>query len=671
MYCILLLLLGVDSTAHVDSFRTVTYQGQEIVYDLERELIFIYDSARVEYDNIVLCADTVVYYLKTNTLDAYPKCALSQADDTVRGTFLHYNIKNKKALIKQGKSRIDKGFFSGNEVYWIDQKTFNIRRGRYTTCEDSIPHYYFYAPKMKVFLNDMVIAEPISLCVRGIPLVFAPFWFVPIARERKSGLLPFKAGSSSLEGKYIKQFAYYWVTNEYSDVTFMIDVMEKKGVKPQAEAVWVYRPYTSGNLLASYIDETDTKQKRYSVSGRSSSEKFILGSTMAANLDFVSDKSYLPDYAVEKELWLKKEATSSISISRSLPFGSNSVSAYRRQDFERDQIDERLPQYSITTTPFNLLGVVSSQVSGTAIRQRTVRGDTTRRNSAFGVNSTPSVSQNVLGLFTISPSVTLDYAMFDQDRYGRRWPGRFAYSFGTSATSNLFRVFSADAFGMHGVLHKVSPSLAYRYTPDFDFSRFYPVAGIGSYGYQNAVDFGIGSEFEAKVGKDEIKRRLLGMNVSSGYNFKSDSLGSVALSFDTYYNVFPPPCTSFALRAGASINPYDYEYGYNIDNSFQFKIKDQSLTIGQTYVRNGDYQVSGQLGLKPTRKWALAFAATYNVTRGEIVSRSLSLNRDLHCWEAVFTFNTLGNEWVYDFMIRIKAIPEISIGRGTLGFLLP
>ncbi len=671
MHWILFLFLQIDSTARADSLLMVTYQGLQIIYDLEQERVLIYDSARVEYGNIVLRADTVVYYLKTNTMDAYHTCALSQANDTVRGTFLHYNIKNKKALIKQGKSRIDKGFFSGNEVYWVDEKTFNIRRGRYTTCEDSTPHYYFYAPKMKVFLNDMVLAEPIFLCVRSIPLVFAPFWFVPIARERKSGLLPFKVGSSSTEGKYIKQFAYYWVTNEYSDVTFMIDVMEKKGIKPQAAAVWVYKPYTSGNLLASYIDETDTKRKRYAVSGRSSSEKFFLGSTMAANIDYASDESYLPDYAVEKELWLKKEASSSINISRALPFGSNSISAYRRQDFERDQIDERLPQYSITTIPFNLLGVVSSQVNGMAIRQRTVRGDTTQRRSAAGVNSTPSVSQNVLGLFTISPSVTLDYAMFDQDRYGQQWPGRFAYSFGTSVASNLYRVFSTDALGIHGVLHKVSPALAYRYTPDFDFSRFPSVAGIGSYGYQNAVAFGVGSEFEAKVGKDEIKRRLLGMNVGAGYDFKSDSLGSVALGFDTYYNVFPAPCTSFTLRAGASINPYDHEYTYNIDNSFQLKIKDQALTIGQTYVRHGDYQISGQLSLKPTRKWALAFAATYNVTRGEIVSRSLSLNRDLHCWEAVFSFNTLGNEWVYDFMIRIKAIPEISVGRGTLGFLLP
>lgn len=665
MHLLFFLLLQTDST------QIIQYHGKKVIYNLQDEQVIIQDSAQVKYGDITLQADTVIYYLKSNSLDAYPRCALNQGNDTVVGTFLHYNVKNKKALMKNGKSRIDKGFFYGQEVYWVKEKTFNVNQGRYTTCDESIPHYYFYAPRMKVLLNDMVIAEPIFLCVRGIPLIAAPFWFVPIARQRKSGLLPFKVGSSESEGKFLKQFAYYWVINDYSDLTFMIDIMEKKGLKPQVEGVWVYKPYTAGNILASYIDETDTQHRRYAVSGRTASDKFFLGTNMSANLDFASDASYIPDYSVEKELWLKKEATSNITISRPLPFGTNSIYGYRKQDFEKDRIDEYLPRYSITTTAFSLFGLLSTQANGLVVRERSVRADTITEHSALGINSSPSVTRNILGLFSVSPSINLDWAMFDRDRFHREYPSRFAYSLGAVASSNLYRVFSFDGLGLHGILHKLSPSLSYNYTPDFDFRRFYPVSGIANYSYQNNAGFGLSNEFEGKVGKDRIKKRLFGINAASGFNFKSDSFSVVSLNFDTYYNFFPPPCTSFTLRLTTTVNPYNYDYSYTVDNSFQLKIKEQSLTIGQNYSRNGRYQVSGQLNIKPTRKWTVTAAMIYNVTDHEIVSRSFGLSRDLHCWEGVFTFNTLGSEWVYDFMIKIKAIPEISVGRGTLGFLLP
>ncbi len=657
-----------------DSVQVIHYHGKKIIYNLEDEKVVIQESSQVDYGSINLTADTIIYYLKNNTLDGYPNCVLSQGKDTIYGTFLHYNVKNKKAMMKNGKSRIDKGFFCGEEVYWVKENTFNVSQGRYTTCDDSIPHYYFYAPKMKVYLNDMVIAEPILLCVRGIPVIAAPFWFVPIARERKSGLLPFKVGSSNEEGKFIKQFAYYWVINDYSDLTFMIDVMEKKGVKYQSEAVWSYKPYTAGNISGSFINETETKKRRYAVSGRSASDKFFFGSTMSANLDFASDESYLPDYSVEKELWLKKEATSNISINRSLPFGSNSIHAYRYQNFEQNQINENFPRYNLSTNPLSPFGFFTTLASATAIRQRNTLGDTIiiiDEHSAVGITVPVSTSQNVFGLFSLSPTVNLDGAVFDRDRSGNKYPSRFAYTFSTTAASNLYRVFGFEGFGMHGILHKVSPSVTYYYTPDYDFSQFYPVTGIPGYSNQNRVGFGISNEFEAKIGQDNIKKRLFGLYAGSGYNFKTDSLNSVSFNFDTYYNFFPRPCTSFTLRVGASVNPYDLEYGYDIDNSFQIKIKEQALTIDQKYSRHGRYQIDGQLSIKPTRKWHLAFAVSYDVTNKTIISRSISLTRDLHCWEGIFTFNTLGNKWVYDFMIRIKAIPEISVGRGTLGFLLP
>jgi hypothetical protein len=47
------------------------------------------------------------------------------------------------------------------------------------------------------------------------------------------------------------------------------------------------------------------------------------------------------------------------------------------------------------------------------------------------------------------------------------------------------------------------------------------------------------------------------------------------------------------------------------------------------------------------------------------------LTKDLHCWEAFATLQKLGPHWTYDFEIRIKKLPDVKVGKGTFGSILP
>jgi len=169
---ILLLCLGLlqDSTLS-DTFDIIRYQAHSITYDLEKSIIILKDSSIITYKDIKLTSDSAHYYIETHHLEAFGACDLRQMDDSIKGDFLKYNIENKKALMTKGETQIDKGFLRGEEIYWIDEKTVHSYHGKYTTCNDSPPHYYFYSPKMKVYLGDMVIKENPVCCrfVSGIP----------------------------------------------------------------------------------------------------------------------------------------------------------------------------------------------------------------------------------------------------------------------------------------------------------------------------------------------------------------------------------------------------------------------------------------------------------------------------------------------------------------------
>ncbi|MEO0129169.1 MAG: putative LPS assembly protein LptD, partial [candidate division WOR-3 bacterium] len=253
-----------NDTLTAESLNVVHYSAKMIIYNLDSAIVILNDSAYISYRDIQLFSDSAYYYIDRKTLEAFGLCHLRQVNDSIKGTHLKYNLDTKKAMMDMGKTQIQKGFIEGKKIYWVEEKVVNAYNGKYTTCSDSLPHYYFYAPRMKVFLGDMVIARPIYLYIYDMPVIAAPFWFVPISSKRKSGLLPFKAGNSRAYGKFIRGFAYYYVISDYADMTLQIDAMEKKGMMPHLEGVWDYSPYSAGNFHINYIKEIDTRLTRYS-----------------------------------------------------------------------------------------------------------------------------------------------------------------------------------------------------------------------------------------------------------------------------------------------------------------------------------------------------------------------------------------------------------------------
>jgi lipopolysaccharide assembly outer membrane protein LptD (OstA) len=667
---IFLLCLGLlQDTTLSDTADVIRYQATSITYDLEKSVIILKDSASIKYQDITLTSDSAYYYIETNHLEAFGQCDLRQLDDSIKGDFLKYNIDSRKALMTKGRTQIDKGFLTGEEIYWIDEKTVNSYNGKYTTCNDTPPHYYFYSPKMKVYLGDMVIARPIFLYIEGIPVLAAPFWFVPISSKRKSGLLPFRIGNSRTFGKYIRGFAYYFVVSDYADITLQLDALEKKGIMPQVEGIWDYTPFSRGKVFASYIRDTETEKIRYSIEARNISELFLLGSSLNFDMKYVSDNSYRQDYAETTAIWLEKEITSQATLARTITGFKNSLSFERRQDFTDSTVSLKLPYYTLSGPASMLFSTISYNISGHLSRDRFTAPDDTNDVLGLNLHTTPTVQQNVFNLFSLSPKLDLDLALFNEDTIGNQWPRRFGYSFATTASSNLFRVFNAEIFGIHGILHKVLPSITYTYTPAFDFAQFPAVTGIPGYAHTNQIGFALNQEFEAKIGDKMTKNSVLRFNLNTGYNFLNDSLSRINFLLSAPYNPFPAPVTTFSIQIDGNVDPYTHDYNYNVTNTSGIKFDFCSLNLSQSYSRGGIYQVWLNGDLKPTKNWSLTYSARYDKQTNSIVDYGFGLVRDLHCWEATLNFNQLGDDWRYDFKIRIKTIPEVSIGKGLLGYL--
>jgi len=68
------------------------------------------------------------------------------------------------------------------------------------------------------------------------------------------------------------------------------------------------------------------------------------------------------------------------------------------------------------------------------------------------------------------------------------------------------------------------------------------------------------------------------------------------------------------------------------------------------------------MNFNPTAKWALAWNTAYNLERRKFEQQVLRLDRDLHRWQASFSFVRLANgNFVFNFSVALRDQPEIKV----------
>lgn len=732
-----LLILGITQA---DSTRKVVdYSSNSIIYFPKENRIVLLDSAVVKYGDVEVKADSIEYNTTTKILSAYKNVHFLTSTDKVDGTQLYYNIDTKKGLMQKARTKVENGFVDGSQMWLIKEKTLQVLDGYYTTCDHNPPHYYFFGKRSKVLLDNTAITQGVVLKIFGIPCAAAPFWFFPISKNRKSGLMPFKFGQSNTEGRYAKGIAYYLVINDYADMTFMLDVMEKKGFQPKVEGIYIVNPFAQGQILASYIHELKSKRGRYSFNAKHRSQ-FLFSAYLDVFLDFVSDQSYIPDYAENKAQWLKKEVYSQVSINREVrKVGKTSLSFIRRQDFERSILEYNFPNFSVNFYRIPLTANWSF-TPGFSFANNQKKYDSTANYPRGQISSLRSFSgrmgisnpKTFLGAFDLPISVSYKIA---NDRYNdsidigyKQISGgtgfsssqtifqalniseginynhsvlfkettqtNVVYNFDFSSNITLFRLFDIGWFGIDNILHRVTPSIGFTLTPQTKKYKNWAVPRLDTTPQSANIGFNVNNTFQGKFIKSNEKRDLVTAGLSSGYDFNAKTLSALAFNSDLYLisqsnlrltsNVslsYPWQLQpiSRARISGISINS-DFNYTFSQKDTVGQEERGFSIVLNHLYTAQSDglsplltqsNMVNIIMSIVP-KGWKFDFSAGYNFSAQEkLTNYSLSVWKDLHCWEAIINLNRFGSAWSYDFKIRIKKIPDVGVGKGILGFMLP
>ena len=679
----------------------VHFSAQRVAYLASRHLVALAGEARVATGTTVLLADSILYWPEISLLRAFGSFVLVVQKDTLTGDSLYYNVRTGRGMAFGSRGRVEKGFLYGRVVYRLSEDEYLMAQGRYTTCDADPPHYYFASPRMRATRNDMAVASPVILRIMGIPVLELPFWYFPVGGGRRSGLLTPHYGRSGTDGFYLRDLAYYWAINNYMDLTVSLNLIEKRGVQVAFVLPYVVYKRFRGKLEGSWANDLVAGHRRWSLSGNHN-QQLGNGARITGQLQYVSDVNYLQDYSEDKEQWLQGELHSFLSYSHTWRQRiSYSLSADERRDLARGTHILTLPRFSANLFSFRYGNL---DASGNLAFEGGKDADTLPYRWVLKAHPSASWPFRWLRYLQVRPSLNLTATLYDRDTAGHLR----ARAIPQLQVQTSTVIYGLSRFGIgpvERILQTLKPRLTFSYVPKIDQNWIDPFRGNGPIPGMRRGTFTLSNDYEAKVrrGDQTTKVPFLSSSMSVSYDLDRPA-GQRVLPVQAQARLFPGrPVNS---RLSLTIDPYSRDItqlSVTSDLSWSFRLTAQgvqadtlppdtadttrtdttgtraqvplrwSIKVQHTYSwrpsrRNFlDLSVSGT----PTRHWRLSYRVSYDAVEQRILSQSLSLQRDLHCFQAQFRWSSFGGSWIYDFRIWIKALPDIKIQRSFLEALLP
>ena len=506
-----------------------------LYYDVRGKMVHIYEQGDVTYGNMNIKADYMRVMMDSKEILAYGKADTSayghtrpeftEAGSTYTMDTVTYNIDTKRAKIYGVVTKDGEGYLTGKEVKMMEDKSFNISGGVYTTCEDTNhPHFYISMSKAKFIPGKKIVSGPLYLVIADVPLpVMIPEIFFPMNTERKTGFIMPSYGEENTRGFYLKNGGYYFHINDYLDFKLTAGIWSLGSWEVNAASTYRVRYKYNGSVGINYAQVVtgDKGSADYKSAGNmkitwthSQDSKFNPNSTFSANVNF-STPGYNKDASNNLTDYLSAQTTSSVSYSHSWKGTPMSLSANLNysQNFNTGDVALGLPNINFNVSrfyPFKRKVVVGKErwyekIAMTYKAQLQNSINTKYEDLAKpetlgkfknGVKHTIPISAsfNVGGFLNVSPSVNYNERWYFR-RVNQSWDPEvgaivqdttrgfyrvYDYNASVSANTTIYGMYqfkNPNAF-LKAIRHTINLSASASVSPDF---------GKESYGYWKEV----------------------------------------------------------------------------------------------------------------------------------------------------------------------------------------
>ncbi len=581
-----------DSAAIAGGVDTVVvYSARDsIIYSMRTRFMNLYGEGQTNYQQMKLKAERINVNWDSATLIASGVQDTVQADSTIgrpiindageeyQGDTVAYHFRTRKGRITLGETEIEEGFYTGEQIKKVDVNVLYVADGRYTTCDLEHPHFYFTSPRMKLYVRDKVVVEPVYLYLADVPVLALPFGVFPSRGGRASGIIAPAFGEDNRSGSYLSHLGYYWAISDYVDVATAFDLTTRGGWANRTHFNYALRYDFTGSFVGEYrkIINGEPDDPSYNVSNAYDlmwRHNQVIDPSARMDVNFRFSSANFGDYSRNLQDILAQNIFSAASFVKTWERYNRSlaISITRDQSLTNGDVREVLPSLSFSQSqifPFRsrtrsrgypaggdedrswleMLGMnygasfVNTRTKISTLTDSLYRDGVYAPLKEYSKGTAQALSQSLgfsispkVGAVTITPSLSFrDTRNWQSANVPYRDPADSTLGFksdkkqsvrgdlstGVSASTRFYGLAQPGIFGVQALRHTVNPTVGLTYNKQ--------VYGQNIARYQMLGSFGISNNFEMKYNPSDTgearKIQLLNLGANFYYDFARDSM---------------------------------------------------------------------------------------------------------------------------------------------------
>lgn len=686
------------------STEPVEITADTITYDNGEQLYRAAGNVHILTDGIILDSDTATLSTDKNVAEAQGRVTLLKDGSTLKGDSLTLDLSNNTGTTRNGSLFVKTGNFHimGKEIQKTGENDYHLERGTFTTCDAPNPSWKFTASSMNMTMEEFATGKNAVFYINDVPVLYFPYIAFPVKRERQSGFLLPRLGTSSKKGVYA-EIDWYQVISPSQDMTVELSPQTKRGVGTEVEYRYIRQPGSNGTVDGFVIYDTQKSRFRGDLLEKHE-EMFSRDFYLKSNVSLVTDQSFYHDYAEIAGEYNRQVLDSSIFLTKNYRYSSltgevryvDNLYAALQENNDGKLTNagnnrgtmQKLPSLSLTGVRHSLYDLplyISADADFTDFyRQEGTTGQRLRvEPKLFWYGNAGGLELSAWGGW-----LQRNYRNADTENFLSRGSAEG----GASASTTLSRVFSTGSAAMPRLRHVMIPEVGWSYEerrdqsdlPLFDYgdqvipqsravwslSNYFTGAfsdGNGGAEYRDILYLRLSQGYDISGGRRDLLTTVDRDHHLSDLRIETrmQPLKWLSLTTDGRYDIHRN--TLSAMGIGGDL---DDQQGNTVGFGYQRSLDRADSTI--TTVIDTSHQarplplfdqvnyVEGRLGISVFKPFVFTYLGRYSLDRGSFLESNYTVEYRHQCW-------TIGVSY-QDRLDNREVLVSFSLsGLGSLG----
>ncbi len=623
-------------------------------------------SVTITFGDAILSADEML--MDSNTYDAVAtgNVTYKNTDADITANSIELNLRTKLGTIHDSYLYYKKNNFHlrSGKIRKTGDKTFSLDKATVTTCDADPPEWQISSRDISVTQNKNLSGWHGTFNIMNTPVLYMPYFWAPLIRDRQTGLLFPSYGYSSTRGLYYKQ-GFFWAIKDNQDTTAYLDYYSKKGFGEGLDYRYMLSPESDGELWLYHVKDKEPSRSLAEVKAYHN-QKFPYNISGYLKLHAVNEPDYYETmdstsagrfglsswgptrFGLASEERLQKYLESDFHLSKQYDSGRIYLLAQGRQSLEAtsEEVPQHLPEIALVLNTQSK-NFFSFNMAVNGVNYWREKGQEGMR---FDIN--PNLYFSYGRLFNITQKAGIRetaYFLNEPSEY----EDRLIYDLETTLTTKLFRKYSS-------VIHVIEPSLQYTYIPFVEQDKIMSFDSTDHIPRTNNITYALTNRISG-LGTNNLETRF---RLSQSYSL-----------LDT-----DDPFTPLLAEATLTSNELDLSMNasYDVDDSVltemisSIKLKGSKgfISFGKNFRRSTDLdQYTFDTVIYRPIKLAdrslpidLHGTVWYDADRGRVQELNIGSTYKKQCWGYSVNYIDKRNEFQIIFAVEFTGLGTFGLG---------